>query len=306
VTPRRRGRRRIRGARQGIVLFAAVALLALLGLLIAGAMASMTLASRSATLVESNARLDGAAELAAESVIAEQVRFALPDLPYGVARAFDIPMPNEPRVAATATVTRLRAGLLWIVGEARGVGGDRGVRRVNIVARIPSVMPMPIAPLVARGSIVVGPAASFDVDSTGDPDCAALSPAPNSAQAHDSSAFLLAAAQRAPLEGAPSVLHLTHDTTLGPGSFAGLIIADGSLTIRGPFTMSGLIAARGWIDAPSGLVLIGAALSFDSSAHAAITVDASSVRYSPCAVARELRRVLPARRIGMRSWSELF
>ena len=306
MTARRRGPLHSRTPRQGIVLFAAIALLALFGLLIAGAMASLTLASRSTVLAESSARLDGAAELAAQSVVADPGRFGLADLPYGIARTFAIPLSGEARITAMVTVTRLRGGLLWLVGEARGVAGDRGVRRVNIVARIPTLLPMPIAPLVARGAIAVGPTTSFDVDSTGDPDCIALRSTPNSAAAHDSSAFLLGGAQRAALAGGPSVLHLTRDTTLGPGSFAGLIVADSSLTIRGPFTMSGLIAARGSITAPSGLVLVGAALSFDSSAHAAISIDGSSVRYSPCAVARELRRVLPVRRIAARSWVELF
>jgi hypothetical protein len=292
-------------SRKGIVLFAAIALLALLGLLIAAAAASMVLSGRSARLAESSAQLEGAAEFAANSVLAEPAPFALASLPYGEAKTFDVSSGGAPSVRSTVTITRLRDGLLWIVGEAWLDAGEEGSRRINVVARIPPLGPIPPAPLVARGVVAVGSSTTFAPDSVGDPDCAAKSTAPRVAASSDSTVYLLAPHQRALLDSAPSVVHFPHDTTLGPGSFTGIMIADGSLAFAAPFTMTGLVVARGAISLRAGVTVVGALTSFDSSAYPAITGDSAIVRYSPCAVARELRQLLPPRRIRSRSWLEV-
>jgi hypothetical protein len=292
--------------RRGIVLFAAVALLALLGLLLAAAAATMSLAGRSAKLAESGAELEGAAEFAANSVLAEPAPFALADLPFGEAKTFDVSSGGFSNVMATVTITRLRDGLLWIVGDAWRSAGEQGSRRVNVVARIPAIAPLPSAPLVARGAIAVGGAATFAPDTVGDADCAAsVSTAARVATLSDSTAFLLTPRQRVVLDSAPNVVHFQHDTTLGPGSFSGILIADGSLAFVAPSTMTGLVVARGAITLRAGVTVVGALMSFDSSAHPAIVGDSAIVRYSPCAVAREFRRVLPPRRVRSRSWLEV-
>ena len=95
------------------MLFAAVALLALLGLLLAAAAASISLAGRSAKLAESASGADeGAAEFAANSSIGRAgSAFALADLPFGEAKTFDVSSGGSSNVRSTVTITRLRDGL---------------------------------------------------------------------------------------------------------------------------------------------------------------------------------------------------
>ena len=172
--------------------------------------------------------------------------------------------------------------------------------------RIPSIAALPAAPLVARGTVAVGGSMVFAPDTVGDADCTtAASSAPNLVTSSDSSAFLLTPRQRVALDSAPNVVHLQHDTTLGPGSFSGILIADGSLAFVAPYTVTGLVVARGAITIRTGVTVVGALMSFDSSSHPAIVEDSAIVRYSPCAVAREFRRVLPPRRVRSRSWLEV-
>ncbi|HEY4133015.1 MAG TPA: hypothetical protein VGM50_20535, partial [Gemmatimonadaceae bacterium] len=69
-------RQRVR-LRPGIALFAALSLLAFLGLLLGAAVASMTIAGRSSRLAELDAQLDAAADFALNTVFSDPDQFDL-------------------------------------------------------------------------------------------------------------------------------------------------------------------------------------------------------------------------------------
>ena len=99
------------------------------------------------------------------------------------------------------------------------------------------------------------------------------------------------------------------DTTIAGGTFDGLMIVDGALTITGPFAATGLIVARGPIvTTGGGFALTGAMLSFAKppSGEYALDLGGASIRFSPCVVARAIRRSVTLRPVRERSWSEFF
>jgi hypothetical protein len=293
--------------RRGIALFTALSVLVLLGALLAAAVASMTLAGRSARLAELDARLDANAEYVLNTVFSEPEKFGIAESPYGRAQTFDVTIPNAPDVASTVTVTRLRGGLIWIVAEARLTTADGAVRRASGIARWRGPTQLPQVPLIARGTIALDASVTFDADTSSDPDCAASSGAvTHSMQSSDSSAYYLLPAQRALLDSAPNVLRFARDTSVGPGEINGVVLADGALTLVAPLRVHGLIVARGSITASTGVSIEGALMSFDSTAEKSITLNGVSVRYSPCAIAQVFRRLHPPQRLHARTWLEVF
>ena len=226
----------------------------------------------------------------------------------------------------SVSVTRLPAGVLWMVADALA-GADRGHRRVNLVAGFPSLGGRVAGAVTARGDVEIGSDVTFLTDSSTDPECAAaagrpIAIAPSaivtgidstaiavSASALDSATYYLTARQLAVLREAGRFVHALGDTTISTGAFDGILIVDGALTIAGPFSATGLIVARGAIDATAGsFSLVGAVMSFAprGSGIAAIKFSGVTVRYSQCAVDRALRRALIPRRVVQRSWIELF
>jgi hypothetical protein len=314
-------------ARRGVALLAALAVLGLVGLLVAGGFAAATIAARSSDVARVDALLTASADFALNTVLGAPS--ALVDLPLGVATPITVPSPDS-SVAIVASATRLPAGVLWIVADARTSDVLQGRRRFGLVARFPIPATMPPAPLIARGNVAAGSGATFLSDTSRDAECAeslgaaaVIAPgsvaglpdgaaSQSSPSAADSSTYYMAVAalwSRAPPDAMPGVTHVRGDTTLGGGSFSGVLLVDGALTVAGPLTISGLVIARGPIDASAGSVnLTGAMMSYapDSAAAPAIRLGAASIRYSPCAVARALRAALPPRPVRQRSWAELF
>jgi hypothetical protein len=294
-----------------------MSLLVLLGIMLASASLSMTLAGRSARLSESDARLDAAVDFALNSVLSDAGRFALADLPFGEPRSFDVIVPNNAGVSALVTVTRLRDGLLWIIADAWLPAGDHGSRHTNMIARLARPTLLPPAPLVSPGGIDIGGRVEFEADTSitaNDADCAAAEGIAHSTTRSDAATFYRTPEQRARLDSAVAmgiaggngnIVHVRHDTTIGPGAFEGILIADSALTIVGPMTATGLLIAGGKMLSLSGLSLTGALLSYDSTTSGAIKLDNAVVRYSPCAVARQFRRLFPPRRLRTRSWFEV-
>ena len=130
-----------------------------------------------------------------------------------------------------------------------------------------------------------------------------------SAAALDSATYYLTARQLALLRDGGRLVHVFGDTTIASGSFDGILIVDGALTIAGPFAATGLIVARGPIDASAGsFALVGALMSFapKNFGVAAIKFSGVTIRYSQCAVDRALRWAVSPRRVIQRSWVELF
>ena len=313
-------------ARRGIALLAALALMAVIALLVAGAAAATNLTQRTSRLARTDVSLTTAADFALTTVLADWRRLALADLPLGTPTAFDIPIPGAADVHVVVSVTRLPLGVLWMVADA-SVSADQGHRRVNVVARFPSIRRRVPAALTSRGDVQLDASVTFAADSSSDPECAApggrpIAVAPGasvtgidtsnvgvSADALDSATFYLTARQLTALRDGGQLIRVFGDTTISGGSLDGILIVDGALTISGPYTATGVIVARGPIDATRGAFsLTGALMSYAPKDFGVPTIKFSGVtiRYSMCAVDRALRRTLIPRPVVQRSWAELF
>ena len=311
--------------RAGIALLAALALMALIALLIVGAVSTMSVAQRSARSGHTDALLTAAADYGLNSLMSDPATYALADLPYGVARSFVLSAPGAAPVHTSVTATRLRQNVLWLVAQATLGGPDSGQRRLNLVARFPFAGPLPPAAVLSRGAVSIGAGVAFPPDTSSEPDCAAavladVVVAPGAsvtgnarvldlASAGDSTSYLIAARQVAALDGMPGVVHVRGDTTIAAGTFAGILIVDGSLTIAGPFAASGLLVAGGRIRAVAGgFSLTGALASFSAPTDGTPSVDLAdaTIRYSGCTLAHRFRTASAPRPVTGRSWAELF
>ena len=310
--------------RRGIALVMALTLLALLGLAIAGGMAHTVASQRAATLSQNAATLDAAADRALATVLADANAYGLSALRLGQTRAFNLDVADMPQLSTTVSVTRLTGGVLWMVAATASRADAGAGRRVNLVARFPTIGALPPAAIVTRGNLRLGDGVRFSVDTAQDDDCAAgpvaaaiVAPgatvrAPNGVRvdtadvARDSATYYLTQAELASLAMAAGVVHATGDTTIAGGTFEGILIVDGSLTLHGTVALSGLVVARGAIDATDAVVSArGALLSFNASNVSTILTDLS-VEYAPCVVARVMRVALSPRVVRLRSWSEFF
>jgi hypothetical protein len=314
-------------ARRGIALVAALGLMMLLGLMIAGAFAASQLGERSARLTQSDAVLGASADYAVTTILGDAQNRGLADLPLGQARSFDVVIPDAPSVSATVDVTRLPVGVLWLVADAAIAGVDQGHRRINLVARYSSLGALPTAAIVANGNVIARDSVSFGVDTIGDADCAI--PSANdinqslgatsivqtgtrvgtSASAGDSATYYMTGQQRGRLDTTGTMLHVRGDTTIAGGTFTGILIVDGSLVVSGPFTVVGMIIARGSITAiTGGLSLTGAMMAYGTPTRGGTTIEIANatIRYASCAIATALRHATRPAPVRQRSWAELF
>jgi hypothetical protein len=299
----------------------------LLGLMVAGAFAASLLGEQSSRLTQSDAVLAASADYAITSVLGDPRAYGLADLPLGQDRSFEVTVPDAAGVRATVVVTRLPAGVLWFVVDAAIGGVDQGHRRINVVARFPSPGAVPPAPVVARGNVVVRDSVSFGTDATGDPDCAvagtldvltasgATVTAGDSTRvaalpiAGDSATYYMKSRQVALLDGAESVVHVRGDTVITGGTFNGILLVDGSITVTGPFAVTGLVIARGAISASAGgLSITGAIMAYGNPTRdgTAVEITNATIRYAPCAIANALKHAVSPRPVVQRSWGELF
>lgn len=305
-------------------MLAALALLSLAALMIAGAFASLTLSRRNARDARADALLVAAADYAVNTILSSPNDYALADLAYGKPATFAVGVPGPDPIAVTVAATRLRGGVIWFVADASVVRGDSARRRLNVVARFATAGTLPGAPLVARGNVRIARGVSFAADQTIDPDCARAAPnvvvVPGAtvssadsiawladSAAADSSAFYLTAAQLATLDSAGAV-HVRGDTVVAGGTFDGVMVVDGSLQLAGAWTVHGLVVVRGAVNAATGsIALTGALMSYaPASASPAADLGAGTLVWSPCTVQRAFRRLLHARPARQRSWAELF
>jgi hypothetical protein len=312
-------------ARRGIALVAALGVMTLLGLMVAGAFAASLLSERSTRLTFSDASLSASADYAITTVLADPAGYGLADLPFGQARSFDVVVPGD--ASATVSVTRLPTSVLWLVADASIAGIDQGHRRVNMVARFPTLAALPSAPLVARGNVIARDSVSFSTDTTGDPDCAAAnafdvitSPGATAtvgdsarvgarASAADSTTYYMSSQQLALLDSAGPVVHVRGDTTITGGTFTGILVADGSITVAGASSFMGLVIARGAITATAGgFSLTGAMMAYGNPTNGTTAIDlaGATIRYAPCVVANAMRRASRPKPVRQRSWAELF
>jgi hypothetical protein len=290
--------------RAGIALVSALSLLALLGLLLTGAVAVATTAQHAARVSLPEGVLLGAADYAIGEVLADPVPFGLADLPFGMAREEDVRVPGVSFIRSSVRATRLPNGVYWLVGEATTLNADSARRSVGVVARTAWLGPVPIAPLIARGMTTLAPDVIVLNDTLGDPDCA-VNTVPAPLQTDDSATVFEGPGQWSAVSSAPGVRLVRGDTTISSGSFEGILIVDGQLTIDGVVDLQGLVIARGPIRSPIGLHLTGAMVS-QASGSAAIDLHGATLRFSPCLVHRLLRRASPIRAARAGGWVELF
>jgi hypothetical protein len=293
----------VSSTRPGIALISALSLLALLGLLLIGAVASATLAQHALRSSLDDGSLLGAADYAAGALLADPRAFGLADLPLQRPQTFDVALPGSSSLTASVTATRLPSGLYWLVARAMS-SPDSAQRRVAVIARTGWIGPPPEAPFTAGGSTNLGPDVVVLPDTMVDPECA-TSGVPSAVQTADSSALFEAADQWPALAAGPDVRRTAGDTTLTSGSFDGILMVDGNLVVDGPFELTGLIVARGTVRSSVGFHLTGAIVSQASSAPS-IDLQGATVRYAPCLVRRLLRRASPLRAVRRWGWAELF
>lgn len=314
-------------ARPGIALVAALGVMTLLGLVVAGAFAASLSSERSSRLVHIDAQLSSAGDYAINTVLGDPDSFHLADLPLGQAESYVVAVPGTANIRASVAVTRLPHGVLWIVGDVSLPGLDQGHRRINLVARFPPLGAVAEAGVVARGNVVAQDSVAFVPDVNTDPECAtsgapdivvapgAIIVAGDSVRtsvrqsAADSATYYVLPRQLALLDSGASIVHVRGDTTIAGGSFRGVIVADGTITITGPFAATGLLVARGSISATgTGFSMTGAMLAFGANSGSAPTIEVAHamIRFSPCAISTALRLALHPKPVVQRSWAELF
>jgi hypothetical protein len=275
----------------------------MLGLLMAGAIAVAANGQHAARLSMTDGVLIGAADYAAGELLADPHRFGLSDLPLGRAASFAMTVPGVANIQSSATVTRLPAAVYWVVGRAAMPGTDSARRTVNVVARTIWIGTPPAAPFVARGTTVLSPDVSVEVEPGGEPDCAAAA-VPATIETADSVA-LFETPEAFSLQNAVGVRIVRRDTVITSGAFDGILMVEGDLTVDGAFDMRGLIVARGRVRSSIGLRLTGAVVS-RAAGPAAIDLRGAAVRYSPCLVASIVRRLSSIEVVRGWGWTELF
>ena len=285
--------------RPGIALVAALSLIALLGLLIAGAVAATVAAQRSASASWLDAPLSAASDDALGQMLADPDARDLANLPASTPATFTFDAVGPPAVRTTVTATRLPGDVVWLVADARLVADTLARRRVSVVARFRSAGGAPAAAISHGGSAFLAPDVSMLPDTAGAADC--RGGAASIVQTTDSTTLYEAAWQRSALDSTTNVWRIARDTVLGTGSFAGVVVADADLRIDGPFAFTGLMIVRGALRSASGLSVTGAI-----AVHGDVNLAGSVIRFSPCAVALALRRGAPLRSVRGRAWAELF
>jgi len=102
------------------------------------------------------------------------------------------------------------------------------------------------------------------------------------------------------------VTYAPADLTLTGTMPAGVLLVGGRLTINGPFAFSGVIIARGGVEARgAGSTVIGIVLSA-SRDSGAVKLTGITLRFSRCEALRALDASVPIRPVRDRSWAELY
>lgn len=312
--------------RRGVALFAALTIIALIALLIGGVVATSTLAQRSDESSRGDASLTASADYAAYEALADPGAEGFADLALGRDTTYTVSLPASP-ITAIVSATRLPDNVLWLVADAELSGRDAARRRVNLVARWRPLVPLPASPFMARGAVRLRGGLVIAGDTASDPECPApsfadITVAPGAAvtsadsassavdaRAGDPAHYAQMDWQRRAIENGSGAIHVRADTVISNSSFQGVMIADGGVSIVGPFTLTGIIIARGPIvSSTNELSVTGAMLSFavPSAGQFAIDVGGGVVHFSPCVIARALRHIERLRVVQQRSWTEIF
>jgi hypothetical protein len=306
-----------------MALFAALALLALIGTLVAGAFASAIMLGRSGQMAQTDAALSMAADYALTSVLGEASSLRLADIRFGETVVVPVALPGQSALTARVSVTRLRSGVLWLVADV-SAGSNAGKRRVNLVARFAAPPLAADAMIVSAGGVEIGSGVSFEPAFETERDCAvpsgadlALAPTARAfggsgvrievrAAAADSTDYLLDGRTWSTLAATPGVTYKSDNLTISGSPTARVLLVGGRLTIDGPLTFSGLIIARGGIEMRgTGSVIEGIVMSAARDS-AAVTFSGVRLRFAPCVALRAVDAAVPLRPVRERSWGELF
>jgi hypothetical protein len=319
--------RRSDRARRGIALFGALALLALLGLLVAGAFAASLLDRRAARLTDGDAALTTRADDALQAALSQWIPHRLADLRTGESRGIPIDT-FDAAWRSSVSATALRDGVLWMVATVGGVASGES-RRANLVARFPLVAYQPEAPLTSNGDVQIGTDVRFVTDSAADVTCARAPTAdvvlaPSAAvQVIDSTRAPVSVDHRAAAADPtrysividsttrrlmPRVVVVAGDTTIAGGSADSvLLVAAGRIRITGRFVFSGLmIAGRGIEITGSETLLRGAVLAHGAPGTIAARLAGVTIAFAPCITMYALKIAHAPRRVRERSWAELY
>lgn len=283
-------------SRRGIALVVALGMTTLLGLLIAGAVATSALAHRAATARLDQGPLGAALDGAAVEVMAAADALQLAELQQGSSIATIVATPPTVRSQVTAWIYAIGPGVLWIVLDAHSLADTTHRRRASLIARFPLGAVIPSTPIVSQDSATISTDATVVADSS----CGMMSA--STARSSDSTTLYAAGWQRSLLASSTGVWRIARDTTIGATSYEGILTVDGDLTIDGSAELRGLVIARGRVRVRGGARVTGALVSQASG----VEISASQIRYSPCQVGRVLRRAARARTVHGRSWAELF
>lgn len=126
---------RRRPAPRGVALFAAVATLMLVALLVAGGLSAVNRSQLSASSEKSAALLYASAEGALSDVLAGWNEHDLDTLAAGATTI--VSWSDDSGMRATVTITALQRSVYWLVAAAWSASDPRVFRRVNVIAAAP-------------------------------------------------------------------------------------------------------------------------------------------------------------------------
>jgi hypothetical protein len=264
--------------RSGMALVATIAVVSLIAIL---GVATLSLSSRlkqGSSLTLRAARLDAAAMFGLGSTIAEWRPRSLGQLAIGATQRFAVEPPGSP-AGVVVSVTRVDAEIFWTVVEV--TASDGSMRRENLLLRVRR----PRADAVtAADSSNVGDLDGLSIDSL----------------ATEADVAVPAGASWVPVDG---VIHAAGDLFVAGGSATGILIVEGRLFIAPAFVYSGIVVARGGIEASgAGNSLTGAVRVSGGSPLSGTLAFSRSVPDVEVVLSRSVR----PRIVAGRAWSELY
>ena len=264
--------------RDGMALVATIAVVSLVAIL---GVATLSLSSRlkqGSSLSLRTAQSDAAAMFGLGSAIAEWRLRSLGELAMGATQRFAVETPGMP-VGVVVSVTRVDAEIFWAVAEV--TASDGSMRRENLLLRVRR----------PRADVVT----SADSSNVSDLDGLSIDSLANAADLS-----VPAGASWVPVDG---VVHAAGDLFVAGGSATGILIVEGRLFITPAFVYSGIVVARGGIEASgAGNSLRG---SVRVSGDMPLSGTATLARSVPD-VEVVLAKAIRPRRVAGRAWSELY
>lgn len=264
--------------RKGMALVATIAVVSLVAIL---GVATLSLSSRlrqGSSLSLRAAHSDAAVVFGLGSAIAEWRPRSLGQLAVGATQRFSIEAPGMP-VGVIVSVTRVDAEIFWTVAEV--TASDGSTRREHLLLRASR----------PRADVVT----SADSSNVGDLDGLAID-----SLASGADVLLPSGASWVAADG---VVHAAGDLFVAGGSATGILIVEGRLFVTPAFVYSGIVVARGGIEASGAGNSLSGAVRVSGSSPLAGT---AAVNRSVPDVEVVLAKYVRPRPVAGRAWSELY